>query len=50
MKIPLKDRKFRLLLDMDDVIVETLQQALNLYYRRYGVLYFHGNVDNWTSE
>ena len=48
MKIKLKNRKFRLLLDMDDVIVETLQEALNLYYRRYGVLYFHGNVDNWT--
>ncbi len=48
MKIKLKNRKFRLLLDMDDVIVETLQEALNLYFRRHGVLYFHGNVDNWT--
>lgn len=43
-----KQHKFRLLLDFDDVIVHTLEEALSLYFQRHGVLYLQGDVDNWS--
>lgn len=42
-----KPRKFRLLLDMDDVISETFEEFLKEYRRRYGMLFMLGNVDYW---
>lgn len=42
-----KERKFRLLLDMDDVITDTLSEIINFTYRKHGILFLKGNVNNW---
>lgn len=42
-----KPRKFRLLLDMDDVITDTFQEFLKEYRRKYGMLFLMGNIDYW---
>lgn len=41
-------RKLRILLDMDDVIIETNKAFASYYFKKHGVLFPVGNVDNWS--
>jgi 5'(3')-deoxyribonucleotidase len=41
-------RPFRILLDMDDVIIETNEAFAAYHFRKHGVLFPVGNVNSWS--
>lgn len=42
------NRKFRILLDMDDVITSTNLEFASYYFRKHGVLFPIGNITDWS--
>lgn len=44
----MKERKFRVILDMDDVITATNEEFIAYYFRKHGVLFLPGNIADWS--